>query len=129
METRVQRDVIDLTECGVLPEGDRLSLSFRDAKGADTTLNVSLDQAGSLLMTLPKLIERALQTMHADPALRYVFPISDWSLEAAPDHMTLILNLKTPDGFAASFALSPEITELLASALARNIGHALPRRH
>lgn len=92
-------------------------LGFRDERGAETVLAVSVEQAGALLMTLPRLIERALRLRHRDPGVRYVFPLGDWTLEAAGGESRMILNLTTPDGFAVSFAVATAQAGDLATAL------------
>jgi hypothetical protein len=50
-----------LTTCEVAPNGDAISLGFVGTVGNLATIRLSLDQAGALLMTLPRLIDRALQ--------------------------------------------------------------------
>ena len=46
-------DIQAFTTCEVAPDGDAISLGFIDATGSPTTIRLSLDQAGALLMTLP----------------------------------------------------------------------------
>jgi hypothetical protein len=117
VETDMREEVLALTECGVASEDCRLNLGFRTTGGGDSTLTVSVEQAGALLMTLPRLIERALRQRHADPSLRYVFPLGDWTLETSPDQGQLILNLRTSDGFAVSFVIARDAVANLAAAL------------
>jgi hypothetical protein len=122
----MREEVLALTECGVAPEDGRLNLGFRTAGGDNSTLTVSVEQAGALLMTLPRLIERALRERHADPSLRYVFPLGDWTLETAPEQGQIILNLKTSDGFAISFVIARDAVANLAAALDET-GEVTPR--
>jgi hypothetical protein len=113
----VDHEIVLLTKCLVAPEGDRMMLGFRDRNGADTGLALSVEQAGAMLMTLPRLIERALRLRHRDPGMRYVFPLGDWTLEAAGGEGRTILNLTTADGFAVSFAVAGAQARDLATAL------------
>jgi hypothetical protein len=68
-------------------------------------------------MTLPRLIECALQKLHADPSLRYVFPLGGWGIETSTDRNAVILNLQTPDGFAVSFGVPRTLLRELADGL------------
>jgi len=63
-----------LTTCEVAPDGEAISLGFVDTTGNPATIRLSIDEAGALLMTLPGLIDRALQTRFADQSLRYAYP-------------------------------------------------------
>ena len=49
-----------LTTCEVARDGEAFSLGFVDTTGNPATIRLSIDQAGALLMTLPGLIDRAL---------------------------------------------------------------------
>ena len=50
-----------LTTCEVAPDGEAISLGFVDTTGNPATIRLSLNQVGALAMTLPGLIDRALQ--------------------------------------------------------------------
>ena len=50
-----------LITCDVAKDGGAISLGFVDTTGNPATIRLSIDQAGALLMTLPGLIDRALQ--------------------------------------------------------------------
>jgi hypothetical protein len=117
VKANVSHEIVLLTTCSVAPDGGRVTLGFRDQRGDDTALIVSVEKAGALLMTLPGLIERALRLRHRDASLRYVFPLGDWTLEAAGGEGRTILNLTTADGFAVSFAVAGAQARDLATAL------------
>jgi hypothetical protein len=70
-----------LTTCDVSQDGGAISLSFADTIGNPATIRLSLDQAGALLMPLPGLIDRALQTRFGDQSLRYAYPRASWVIE------------------------------------------------
>jgi hypothetical protein len=57
-------------------------------------------------MTLPKVIERAIQAQSSDPALRHVFQLDGWSMEAEIGGFQLIMGLSAGDGFKVRFAMS-----------------------
>ena len=60
-----------LTTCEVAPDRRAISLGFVDTIGNLATIRLSLDQAGALAMTLPGLIDKALQTRFGDRSPRY----------------------------------------------------------
>ena len=57
--------------CEVAADGREISLGFIDIAGEPHTIRLSLNQVGSLAMTLPSLIGKALQTRYGDHSLRY----------------------------------------------------------
>lgn len=106
-----------LADCSVTPDGNEVRLRIVDAEGVPLTLRFSLEQIGSLAMTLPTLLERAIRARYQDDALRYVFTLGNWTIEAASDPDVLILNLATSDGFSASFGIARSMIAELAEAL------------
>ena len=70
-----------LTTCEVAPDGGAVSLGFVDANGKPATIRLSLNQVGALAMTLPGLIDKALQTRFGDQSLRYAYPLELWMVE------------------------------------------------
>ena len=51
---------------------------FVDSAGNPATIRLSLNQVGALAMTLPGLIDKALQTRFGDQSLRYAYPLASW---------------------------------------------------
>lgn len=100
--------VANFTSCEVSGDGSAIRLAYDDAGGGARELNLSAEQAGSLAMTLPRLLTAALQARTRDPSLKFVFPLAECNLEAAAGSSNCILSLRTPDGFEVSFSLSPE---------------------
>jgi hypothetical protein len=92
-----------LTTCEVAPDGEAISLGFVDTTGNPATIRLSIDQAGALLMTLPGLIDRTLQTRFADQSLRYAYPLVSWVVEQSSDLAQGIVTLRTVDGFSVCF--------------------------
>ena len=58
-------DTQALTTCEVADDRGAISLGFVDSTGKPATIRLSLNQVGALAMTLPGLIDRALQTASA----------------------------------------------------------------
>ena len=65
----------ELTTCEVAADGCAISLGFVDARGEPATIRLSVNQVGALVMTLPGLISKALQTRFGDQSLRYAYPL------------------------------------------------------
>jgi hypothetical protein len=111
-------DIQALTTCEVAPDGGAISLGFIDATGSPATIRLSLDQAGSLLMTLPGLIDTALQRAFTDRSLRYTYPLASWSVEQSSDPTQCIVTLRTSAGFSVCFSVPREQRIELGEALA-----------
>jgi hypothetical protein len=116
-----------LTTCEVAPDGEAISLGFVDTTGNPATIRLSIDQAGALLMTLPGLIDRALQKRFADQSLRYVYPLASWIVEQSSDLAQGIVTLRTVDGFGVCFSMPRqqriELGEALVAQLAPKMTH------
>lgn len=106
-----------LTTCQVDPTGDLFRFGFEGVDGRPASVVLPVDCLRSLLMTLPNVIEQALQARYGDDTLKVVYPMGGWSLEAAAGSSSTILTMTTPDGFKVSFALSPEDAGGLATSL------------
>ncbi len=110
-------DVKALTTYRISEDGESASIRLVDAAGAETSLHFGIDELGNLLMTLPGLIEAALQRRYEDGAFRFAYPIGSWTIEEADDPGSLIVTLSTRDGFSVSFAMGQGSAEKLASSL------------
>src|ERR1700724_4654400 len=98
-------DTQALTACEVAADGGAISLGFVDSTGNPATILLSLNQAGSLAMTLPGLIDRALQTRFGDQSLRYAYPLASWVIEQSSNATQCIVTLRTADGFSVCFSI------------------------
>ena len=78
-------DTQALTTCEVAPDGEAVSLGFVDSTGRPATIRLSLNQIGSLAMTLPGLIDKALRARYGDQSLRYAYPLASWAVERSSD--------------------------------------------
>ena len=78
-------DIETLTTCEVAADGGAISLGFVDSAGEPATVTLSLNNAGSLAMTLPGLITKALQTRFGDRSLYNAYPLASWAVEQSSD--------------------------------------------
>jgi hypothetical protein len=107
-----------LTTCEVAPDGSTVVLGFTDSSGTAATIRLPLNQVGALAMTLPDLINKALQSRFGDRTLRYAYPLASWSVERSSDPGTGMMTLSTTDGFSVCFSMERELQHTLAEALA-----------
>src|ERR1700688_5283546 len=94
-----------LTTCEVAADGGAVSLGFVDSAGAPATIRLSLNQVGALAMTLPGLIDKALQARFGDQSLRYAYPLASWRVEQSSDPTQTMVTLRTVDGFSVCFSI------------------------
>src|ERR1700689_4798084 len=107
-----------LTTCEVAPDGDTVVLGFTDSQGTSARIRLPLSQIGALAMTLPDLINKALQSRYGDHTLRYAYPLASWTVERSSDPGTGMMTLSTTAGFSVCFAMEREMQHTLAEALA-----------
>jgi hypothetical protein len=107
-----------LTTCEVAPDGNTIVLGFADPGGAAVRIRLPLSQIGALAMTLPGLINKALQSRYGDHTLRYAYPLASCTVERSAEPDTGMMTLSTTDGFSVCFAMEREIQQTLAEALA-----------
>jgi hypothetical protein len=113
-----------LTSCEVTADGGVILLGFVDGSGAPQTIRLSLNQVGALAMTLPSLIDKALQTRYGDHSLRYAYPLESWVLEQSSDPKQGMVTLRTVDGFSVCFSLARQQQNALGEAL---VSHHEPK--
>jgi hypothetical protein len=106
-----------LTAWSVLAGGTRIQLVLVDRAGTFHQIVLPFDALTGLLMTLPRMLQAALDTRGADGSLRFVQPLGCWRLERAKNESALILQLGTRDGFEVAFALNGEDADSLGAAL------------
>ena len=110
-------DTQSLTTCEVVADGGAISLGFVDSTGNPATIRLSLNQVGALAMTLPGLIDKALQTRFGDRSLRYAYPLESWVVEQSSDPSQGMVTLKTVDGFSVCFSIPRQQQSELGEAL------------
>jgi hypothetical protein len=101
----------------VAPDGGAISLGFEDATGNSAAIQVSLNEVGSLIMTLPGLLEAALKARYGDQSLRYTYPLASWALEQSADTTQRIITFETEDRFKVRFSIPRAELNLLGEAL------------
>jgi hypothetical protein len=110
-------DTQALTSCEVAADGGAISLGFVDSTGNPATIRLSLNQVGALAMTLPGLIDKALQTRFGDVSLRYAYPLACWLVEQSSDPTQIMVTLRTVDGFSVCFSIPRQQQSELGEAL------------
>jgi hypothetical protein len=110
-------DTQALTTCEVAADGGAISLGFVDSTGNPATIRLSLNQVGALAMTLPGLIDKALQTRFGDQSLRYAYPLASWLVEQSSDPTQSMITLRTEDGFSVCFSIPRQQQSELGEAL------------
>jgi hypothetical protein len=114
----------------VAPDGGAISLGFVDVTGNPATIRLSLNQVGALAMTLPGLIDKALQTRFGDQSLRYAYPLESWLVEQSSDPTQSMMTLRTADGFSVCFSLPRQQQNELGEALvAQPVAETTLRAH
>jgi hypothetical protein len=109
----------ELTTCDVTRDGDVVRLRFIDTAGNAVVLSLPFAQAGALTMTLPHLLTKALRARFGNEGSRFVYPLGEWLLEGVADGRTVIVTLRTTDGFEVSFAAPLDHCRSLALDLER----------
>src|ERR1700733_5764207 len=107
----------ELTTWRVLTGGTHVSMDFIGIDGAAHRLVLPFDVLSSLLMTLPRMLQTALDARFPDGSLRFVQPIGSWRLEQAESDLGLILRLGTRDGFEIAFAWNGSDADSVGAAL------------
>jgi hypothetical protein len=106
-----------LTCWGVLPGGTQISLDFIAIDGGTHRIVLPVDALSGLMMTLPRMLQTALDERFPDGSLRVVQRLGKWQLEQQEADDGLILKLGTMDGFEVAFALNGDHAGSLGAAL------------
>lgn len=108
-----------LTLCRVAPDGATIGLEFLDRSGTTVAVELPLDQAEAVVMTIPHLLARAVRRQTGNEDARYVFGLDGWSIEGAEAQDCLIATFVTSHGFEVCFAIPFEACQ----SLGRNLLH------
>jgi hypothetical protein len=106
-----------LTAWAVLAGGTHVRMDFTGTDGRPRRIVLPFDVVASLLMTLPRMLQAALDARFPDGSLRFVQRLGTWQIEQAAANAGLILKLGTPDGFEVAFALNEPDADSLGAAL------------
>jgi hypothetical protein len=96
-----------LTTCHAAGDGESVMLEFSDDDGRSFSVRFAFAHAQAIAMTLPRLLTQALRAQTGQDSARYVFPLGEWTLEAIEGSRSVILTLKTEDGFEVAFGIPP----------------------
>jgi|SRR5580698_9716991 hypothetical protein len=107
----------ELTTWTVLTGGTHVRMDFIGSDGAAHRLVLPFDVLSGLLMTLPRILQTALDARFPDGSLRFVHQLGTWRIEQSEGGTRLILRLGTPDGFDVTFALTHRNASSLGAAL------------
>lgn len=126
LDVATERELVGevLTTWSVSPDGRRARLGFADGDGDLCRVELPVEAVNGLLMTLPLVLQAAMRR-RGDASARIVQPLGTWRLEEAAEPGTLILTLRTPDGFSVAFALAPGELAAMADAV-QDHRHRLP---
>jgi hypothetical protein len=106
-----------LTTWGVLPGGTQISLEFVAYDGGTHCIVLPVDALSGLMMTLPHMLQSALDERFPSGSFRVVQRLVRWQLEQPAIDDGLILKLGTTEGFEVAFALNPDHACSLGAAL------------
>lgn len=109
-----------LTTFDVAQDGSHACLHMQDTTGNPATVVLPLESLNQLLMSIPKMVQMALQRSHGDESLRLVHALEGFKLEFGEMHTQpgqFILTLHTSGGFAASFSADVDNMSLLAHSI------------
>jgi hypothetical protein len=107
----------ELTAWAVLAGGTRIRLDITGRDGTTHAIVLPFDSLSGLLMTLPRMLQTALDARFPDGSLRFVQQLGGWQIEQTENEPLLILKLGTPDGFEVAFALKGKEADSLGAAL------------
>jgi hypothetical protein len=105
-EPAVTIDGERLTSFDVAPERSLFRLNLVDAEGKAVSVALPAGCLDERLMTLPRIVTRAMRAKYGDNSMRLVYALGESQLETAAGAERLILTLRTTDGFDVAFALS-----------------------
>jgi hypothetical protein len=106
-----------LTSWGVLSDGTHISLDFAASDGETHCIIFPVDALSGLMMTLPRMLQSALDRRFPNRSLRVAHRLGEWRLEQQEIDDSLILKLATKDGFEVAFVLSGQHAGSLGAAL------------
>jgi hypothetical protein len=112
----------ELTTWAVMPGGHHIRLDLSTPDGKPGSIVVSFDTLSSLIMTLPRMLQEALNARCSDGSLRVVQALDSWRIEQARGDLSMILRLSTADGFEVAFALNGRDADSLGAALIATSG-------
>jgi hypothetical protein len=108
-----------LTAWTVLPSGTDIALDLVTTDGGKQRVVLPVDNLSGLMMTLPRMLQSALDARFPDGSFRVVQWLGNWQLEQQSSGDGLILRPGTQDGFESAFTLDGKHAGSLGAALLR----------
>ena len=90
----------------VSPDGESFALHVTDEQARPGTLVLPADCLNEIMMTLPEMVKLSLSRRFREQTMRVVYPVGSWDVEGSPQAGSVIVTLRTPDGFEVSFGLA-----------------------
>jgi hypothetical protein len=120
-----QINAVELMTYDVDPDGQFVRLHVRDREGELATLVLPTECLTQLLMSLPGMVQKALQNRHGDDSLRLAHPLESFTVELGETSPSgtrqYILTLSTAGGFAVSFSGSSSDLASLGGAISNDV--------
>jgi hypothetical protein len=107
----------ELTSWAVLAGGTHVRMEFIGTDSTPHRIVLPFDVLSGLLMTLPRMLQTALDARFSDRTLRFVQQLGKWHIEQAEANTGLIPRLGTRDGFEVAFVLNDRDADALGTAL------------
>jgi hypothetical protein len=107
-------------------DGSCFHINFTKSDGSAGTLTLPSECLNSLLMTLPRVIQTALQARHRDESLRLVYPAARIDIEKSSDAAIAIMTLSTTDQFEVSFGVNKNQMKDLCDVFTRYLTDTTP---
>ena len=97
---------------GLVQDGRAVRLDLVDDEGADVSLQLSLEQAQAIAMTLPSLLTHARQDLTDKAGSHYVLALDRWTVQESSDCSGLLLTLATGEGLRYASTFPPRLAEV-----------------
>ena len=101
-----------LTSWGVLPGGTQIALDFVAIDGGTHRIVLPFDALSGLMMTLPRMLQSALDERFPDGGMRIVQPLGTMAAGTTEPRRQLYPQARYADGFEVAFALNGEACRL-----------------
>ena len=94
-----------------------MRLGFDDEDGRPCAISLPIPLLSGLMMTIPRMLNQALETRFPEGSLRMIHELGDWRVERAIGADAAILSLVTPDGFEVTFSVATPQADRLGQTL------------
>lgn len=126
-EKGISLQIASLTNYGMDAAGAQIELNGEDSQGKPVKVLLPSACLTQLLMTLPAILQQALQKRSGDDTKRVVYVLDHWRMERgerAPDGTQLfIFTVGTAGGFTVSFAAPADTLTDIADSIFGGVAH------